>query len=299
VAALKFSQTPPPSNFDKAQFSAVKTTSNAVPNTVVFKYNVDDVNADSFFIQQSWDVHRRVRVYKNNYTLTDIYYEPGYHVAKLIANDSIIKAVAVSIPTDKWFFYSHERHSNSLPKYISTSGIKDGFLQLDKHDLQNALINPEANNEYVNVFFPSKIESSSDNFILKCRVKVNEVRNNACPYLMCEVYCQRYFMYFVNASIGCSSEQRGQFGEQYISGKTNDLSAMAADVTQWRDIEVTVKNKQVKIRINNKEALSTSYTQTCGLITGLGFISNGLCQVDSIQFKSLGGKNIYSNNFKK
>lgn len=298
LAALKFRKPISP-NYNKAQFSAVKTTSNAVPNTVVFKYNVDDVNADSFFIQQSWDVRRRVRVYKNNYTLTDIYYVPGYHVAKLIANDSIIKAVGVSIPTDKWFFYAHEKNSSSLPKYISTTGIKDGCLQMNKQDLTNALVNTDADNEYVNVFFPSKIESSADNYILKCRLKVNPVKNNACPYLMCEVYCQRYFMYFINSSMGCSSEQKAQFGEQFISGKTTDLSAMATDVSQWQDIQLVVKNKQVKIRINNKDALSTSYSQTCGLVTGLGFISNGLCQVDSVELKSLDEKDIYSSNFDK
>ncbi len=38
----------------KAQFSAVKVTSNDLPNTVVFRYNIDSVSADSFFIQQSW-----------------------------------------------------------------------------------------------------------------------------------------------------------------------------------------------------------------------------------------------------
>ncbi|MEI9809516.1 MAG: hypothetical protein WDO16_17520 [Bacteroidota bacterium] len=41
--------------------------------------------ADSFFIQQSWDKNRRVKIDKHSHTLTDIYYEPGYHIAKLIA----------------------------------------------------------------------------------------------------------------------------------------------------------------------------------------------------------------------
>jgi hypothetical protein len=76
------------SGFEKAQFAMTKTTHNDLPNTVVFNYNLDEVMADSFFIQQSWDRDRRVRIDKKNHTLTDIYYEPGYHVAKLIANDS-------------------------------------------------------------------------------------------------------------------------------------------------------------------------------------------------------------------
>src|SRR5690606_14093210 len=41
--------------YDAATFSFGKTTGDDIPNTVVFSYNVDDVNAVSFFIPQSWD----------------------------------------------------------------------------------------------------------------------------------------------------------------------------------------------------------------------------------------------------
>ena len=130
LAILKFRK-PGLGNTASAKFSARKTTSNDLPNTVVFSYNIDDVNADSFFIQQSWDRNRRVRIYKNSYTLTDIYYEPGYHKAKLIANDQIIKTVDVSIPTDRWFFYAKEKAPKSLPKYIQAgTGIHKRFATI-------------------------------------------------------------------------------------------------------------------------------------------------------------------------
>jgi hypothetical protein len=109
-------------NIDKAQFSAVKVTANQLPNTVVFKYNIDQVDGDSFFIQQSWDRNRRVRIYKKDNTLTDIYYEPGYHTAKLIVNDQVIKTMPVSIPTDRWFYYVKERVAKSIPTYIQPAG---------------------------------------------------------------------------------------------------------------------------------------------------------------------------------
>jgi hypothetical protein len=284
-------------NFETAQFYAVKTTSNALPNTVVFKYNIDNVNADSFFIQQSWDKSRRVRIYKKTYTLTDIYYEPGYHVAKLIANDKVIKTQDISIPTDKWFFYAKENIFGREHKYIAANGVKDGCLQLDKTDLVNNGTDIQKENEYIYVYFPTKIESSSDNFIFRCRIKSNELKNNACPHLMCEIFCQRNFMYFVSMPKGCASEMSAQFGDSYLSGKTNDLSALGMNVNSWQNVEITVKNKKATIRINDKEVLATSYTGPCGLITGLGFISNGLPQIDFIDLKTLDGKNIYSNDF--
>jgi hypothetical protein len=288
----------PALNAETAQFSVVKVTSNDLPNTVIFKYNIDDVNADSFFIQQSWDRTRRVRIYKKNYTLTDIYYEPGYHTAKLIANDQIIRTFPVSIPTDRWLFYAKEKAPRSQPHYIlpAKSSI-DGSMQLTVDDLVNSKIDPQKDNAYLQVYFPSAIAYSSDNFTLTCRIKVNECRNTSCPFLMTEIFCQQYFMYFQNTLKGCTGALNVQFGDNVLSGKTHDLSTLGTDVRTWQNLEMEVKNKKVSIRINNVEVFSAAYEKSCGLITGLGFISNGLCAVDFVQLKTADGKDIYSNDF--
>jgi hypothetical protein len=278
---------------DKARFSAKKVTGNDVPNTVVFSYNVDSVAADSFFIQQSWDRNRRVRVFKHNYKLTDIYYEPGYHTAKLIANDKIIKTVEVSIPTDRWLFYAKEGIAKGLPKYITADGLKGRSLKLTKDDLAKSNIDIQNENAFVNVYFPSRIENSSDNFVLRFRIKVDELKNETCPYLMSEVFCQRQLMYFTSTLKGCTSELRSQFGENSLNGKTNDLSGLGSDVRTWQNVEFSVKNKKATISINGAEVFTANYHQSCGLITGFGFISNGLCEVDSLHMKTIDGKEIY------
>jgi hypothetical protein len=297
LAILKF-QKPGLGNTSKARFSAHKTTSNDLPNTVVFNYNIDEVIADSFFIQQSWDRNRRVRIYKNNYTLTDIYYEPGYHKAKLIANDQIIKTVDVSIPTDRWFFYAKEKTPKSVPKYIQAdTGIHNGSLQLSVQELLNSQIEMQKENAYMQVYFPSNIEHSSDDFIMKFRIKVNPVNNDHCPYFMAEIFCQNNFMYFTSTPKGCASEIITQFGENFQTGKTNDFSALANDPKAWQDVELTVKNKKVTIRINNKEVLSIAYQESAGLLTGLGFISNGLVEVDFVKLKTMDGADIYGSDF--
>ena len=290
---------PKTGNFEKAQFSVNKTTRNDVPNTVVFNYNIDEVIADSFFIQQSWDKGRRVRIDKKSHTLTDIYYEPGYHVAKLIANDQVIKTMDVSIPTDRWFFYAKERKPASLPEYISCPDFKSGSLTTNKEEVEKGGIDIQKEHVYLQVYFPAQIEYSSDNYILNCRIRINELKNNFCPFLMCEIFCQRNFMYFKSMPKGCTSEIKAQFGENILSGKANDLSALGTDVKEWQDVEIVVKNKKVTIRMNKKEVLSTQYDQPSGMITGLGFLSNGLPEVDFVSLKTPDGKDIYSNDFEK
>lgn len=285
-------------NLDKATFSAHKNTNNDIPNTVVFDYNVDEVTADSFFVQQSWDKNRRIKIHKNSYTATDIYYEPGYHIAKLIANDSIIKAVDVSIPTDKWFFYANEYKARYKTEYIKTENfINNGILSLTADDLVKNKIETDENKIYLYSFFPSQFEVSSDNYTLNTRVRMKEVRNNLCPYITLEIYTQRFFMMVKSTTKGCASEAALFFGEKEFNGKQNDLSPIAYDVTEWTDVELTVRNKHVSIKINGEESFTTDYVNSGKLITGLSFISNGLCEVDKVELAGLDGKVVYKNEF--
>ncbi|HTJ10821.1 MAG TPA: hypothetical protein VL547_02290 [Dinghuibacter sp.] len=258
-----------------ASFSATKVTGNDLPNTVVFHYNIDGVTADSFFIQQSWDRHRRVRIQKGVHTLTDLYLEPGYHVAKLIANDEIIKTIDVSIPTDRWVYYAQPTFGGE-PTYITPATP----LALTRADLTG--VDPQKEHLYVMANFPTARPLSSDSFTLRFRARVTEPMGNLCPFIMGEVFCQRNFMYFATTPPGCSSASEVQFGENFMGGKTHDLSALGSDVRNWRHIALSVRNRQATIAIDGRPVMTTTYHQSCGQITGLGFISNGLCQVDSI-----------------
>jgi len=302
VVAILFIRYAPgntPGNFDKASFSAEKTTSNEIPNTVIFHYNVDDVQADSFFIQQSWDVSRRVRVFKNNYTLTDIYYEPGYHMAKLIANDSIIKFVDVSIPTDGWFLFAKDVNPSSIPQYIKPTLplVQNGVLRLSKTDLVANQIDFSKEKRYIYTLFPADLRVNSDNYVLKARVRITEVRNNFCPTLMVEAMTQRYFNFFQSTSKGCASEAMAGFGENFISGKNADLSPIAYDLTEWADVELKVENRNASISFNGKPVYRASYHKPSGLITGVTFISNGLAEIDFVELKGLDGTVVYENDF--
>jgi hypothetical protein len=289
-----------PYGLEKAQFGARKTTDASIPNTVVFSYNIDDVQADSFFIQQSWDRRRRVRIYKHSYTLTDIYYEPGYHTAKLIANDSVIKTIDVSIPTGGWFLFAKAMGGKSIPQYIKNdNAVKNGVLSLDRSDLENSQVTITEEKIFGYTLFPRQLTLSSDDFIFTARARMKEVRNNHCPFIMYEVFCQRNFLFFKSMPRGCAGETQAQFGEQFFSGQKNDLSSLCYDLSEWQDIAIEVKNKIVTVSIGHKEVYKTTYLHSSGLVTGLGFFSNGLCEVDAVEIKGPDGKVLYQNDFNK
>jgi hypothetical protein len=299
LSASHFSSRTVGSKADTAvTFTARSTTQNDIPNTVIFNYNIDNLTGDSFFIQQSWDKSRRVRIYKHKYTLTDIYYEPGYHTAKLIVNNQIVKTIGVSIPTDQWFFYSKEGLTHGYPSYITpTSPIRNGVLSLRPSDLLNSKIDPQKPQVYLYTYFPGKMEAEGDNFHLTTKIRMKELRNTACPMLMLETFCQHNFMYCASTLPGCTSNISAQFGEQELDGKENDLSGFGCDVRAWHVFDMLVRDRHVTISIDGKRVFARSYTHSAGLITGLGFISNGLCEVDAVELKGLNGKTVYRNDF--
>ncbi|MEJ1238021.1 hypothetical protein WBG78_07830 [Chryseolinea sp. T2] len=288
----------PVEHAEKATFSFKKNTSNDIPNSVVFTYNIDSVKADSFFIQQSWDINRRVRIYKNKYTITDIYYEPGYHVAKLIANDSAIREVDVSIPTDRWFLYAIDNVAKYTPEYVRTERFADhGTLGLEISQLLENKIDITKDKRYHYVYFPSHVDIPSDNFSFKTRVRMRDVRPTTCPYIELELFCQRSFMVLRSTTKGCAHEAFMTFGEQVVRGKDTDLVPIAFDVSQWTDIEILVNNKVVTIKINDKIAYSTHFTTDTRYLTGLGYISNGLVEVDATELAGHDGKVLYESTF--
>jgi hypothetical protein len=285
------------SNAEKARFSCQRSTLNDMPNTVIFNYDIDQVKADSFFIQQSWDKNRRKRIYRNTHTLTDIYYEPGYHIAKLIANDSIIKTIDVHIPTDRWFFYVIDNIANYIPEYIKTGRyINNGILGLSTQLVKEKNIDITKDKLYQYTYFPSEMTVKSNNFRLKTRIRMNEVRNSLCPTITIELFCQGHFIVMKTTNKGCANKASLLLGQE-IKGNETDLTALTFDVSQWTDVEVSSINNIVSIYINNKKVYSAPGFDPVKYISGLAFISNGLCEVDNVELTGLDGKIVYKNEF--
>jgi len=54
----------------------------------------------------------------------------------------------------------------------------------------------------------------------------------------------------------------------------------------------------VKISVEDKEVFTTTYERPGGLIQGMGFGSNGLCEVDYVQLTDSVGNVVYRNDFR-
>lgn len=282
----------------QASFSVQRIIAQGVPCNVIFNYDVDDIEGDSFFIQPSWNRKMRIKIEKNSHTQTETYYEPGYHTAKLICDGNVLKEVPVHITSRGWFGYSKVSFYDRFPQYFQRETIiRDSVLGLDLPGLKANGIDIRNDKIYYYACFPDSLEVSSDNFTLMAKVRMDPVKPTLCPWIISEIYSQNSFFFFTATIPGCTGEAKGMFGDKYLDGKKVDLSSFGFDVRSWRNIKIDVKHRVVKISVEGKEVYTTAYERGGGLVQGMGFGSNGLCEIDYVQLTDSVGKVVYRNDF--
>jgi hypothetical protein len=282
-----------------AKFSVQKIVSQDVPANVIFNYDIDDIEGDSFYIQPSWNKQMRIKIDKKNHTQTETYYEPGYHTAKLICDNKVLKQALVHITTKGWVGYSKVNFSDPYPQYFQRETIvRDSVLGLNLSGLKANGIEIRNDKIYYYACFPDSLEINSDNFTLTARVRMNPVKPTLCPWIISEVYSQHSLFFFTGTIPGCTGEAKALFSDKYVDGKKNDLSSFGFDVRNWQGVRIDVKHRVVKISVGEKEVFTTTYEHSGGLIQGMGFGSNGLCEVDYVKLTDSVGNVVYRNDFR-
>lgn len=283
----------------EASFSVRKIVSQDVPANVIFNYDIDNVDGDSFYIQPSWNNKIRIKLEKNSHTQTETYYEPGYHTAKLICDNKVLKEALVHITTQGWVGYSKVNFYDPYPQYFQRETIvRDSVLGLNLQGLRAN--NVEIKNEkiYYYACFPDSLNVTSDNFTLTARVRMDPVKPTLCPWIISEVYSQNSFFFFTGTIPGCTGEVKALFSDKYLDGKKNDLSCFGFDVRKWAIVRIDVKQRVVNISVNGKPVFNTTYARPGGLVQGMGFGSNGLCEVDYVELTDSIGNRVYRDDFK-
>jgi hypothetical protein len=204
----------------------------------------------------------------------------------------------VSIPTDRWVIYANEHKRNYATEYIKVeTPFANGALGISKEVLLQNNIDVNKSKSYIYAYFPTRHEVSGDNFTLKTRIRMTEVKNNLCPFLQLEIFCQRNYIILKSTEKGCAAEAMAQFGNKLLFGKEVDLGSISFDIKEWNDLELLVKNKNVTVRINDKVVYETFYENPTKNIAGLAFISNGLCEVDRVDLTGNDGVIVYRSEF--
>ena len=278
-------------------FTANKTVTSGIPNTVIFDYDLSNVEADSFFIQQSWNERNKEVIEQNGQHFTSIYYYPGFHRAKLIANDSILTTHRIHITTNDWEAYTVNSEFQDIPFYLNGQIKRDGILQASDEQIINA--KTDVSKPYILVYNNVKDfgDLQSTDFQFKTRVRCDSTDIEVCSSMEIRLLCEDHIFYLGLIEPGCVSKVGLKVGDKYIDGKTNDLSGFGVDVNQWNDFEIKVENKKTIIQVNNEPVLETTFDKGLGKIVGLVIGFNGKGFVDEVSLKNGKGEMVYNDTF--
>lgn len=270
-------------------FKNIQFTSNPVtlglPNSVVFRYDASNSNADSVFIQQSWDDRRRFKVDKNAHEFVSTYYFPGLFRAKLILNDSTVKEHDLLIETDGWLGTIDKE---PIPIYFpknqikkdNTIGITLTDLEKQKNDFKNevpwiSLFNVQRSNEV-----------SSKNFTMKTEVKNTFVDgDDICQQTNIVLFGTEGVTRIPLSIKGCIGELSLVVANEEFKGTTKDLSGFGVNFNDWIKVKYEVRNNLAKIFINEQLVYEGNQKMDIGQIFGTRIRFKGTGSVRYFELK--------------
>jgi hypothetical protein len=268
-------------DFGNIPFSASPTSDLRIPNSVVFTYDVSGINAEHFYIQQSWDPAKKVEISSESKNQTDIYYEPGYHYAKLLVNDQVAKEIPVHVKYENW--YIRFRYPDSRLVKVNDAdlnktgplGLNDDFIAHRFHPL---------NDQFQLGYMLSKdFGLRADEFDISALIKFDSAYAPVCPMVNVLIKGDRDYAWITVGNTGCESNLGLKVGDTHVSGKTNDLSLLGLDAFSWQQIRVKMSKGRMTLFINNKIVRQELYSNQLGDLKEVDFFFNGIGGIDEIK----------------
>jgi hypothetical protein len=280
-------------------FDAQKTVAAGIPNTVIFKYDVSNVVADTFYIQQSWNEDHKVRIDPKGKALSSIYFESGYHRAKLLAGDSVIGRQAVHIISNGW--EPHIYRSDSEPELVDFKNekfIKNGTLHLDSNIMVKR--NVDFSKKFHSRITNSQVfDVHSDNFSFSTRMKADRVFEELCAWMDFIIVTEVQTFMISWTEKGCEKNAAYKLGEILKKGENNDLSQLGCDLYEWQELELRVKDRHAVIYLNGKPKYQEVYKENFGKIVSLIYLFDGTGTIDYAKLMDGNGKVAFDENFER
>lgn len=276
-------------------FGYRKALDNKLPNTVVFNYDIEEIDANQFFLQQSWDASRRVEIFKGTKERTDIYYIPGYFTAKLIADDAIIKEMPIHVVYEDWFIAARQPMSK-IVTFDKNLWLAKDYLGIEKENL--GLKGVDIHREFQLAFYYVKnFGVDGDNLNYRSSFKMTHLESVDCPIMNIHLQGTNGYYWVMIGNSGCGSELAVRIGDTLHSGKTQDLTKLTTNMYQWNEFEIDATDKNVHLKLNGAEVLATSYQASIGNIMEISYFFNGMGMIDDTKLINGQGRIKFHDDF--
>ena len=280
-----------PADVANIQFSAQTTNGQSIPNSVVFSYDLHDFRANRFYIQQSWDPAKMVEISPKNKRQTDIYYEPGYHYAKLLAGKKVLKEIPVHIKYNDW--YVRFRYPNSELVQVKEADLHTtGHLSVTNDYIQR--FKPLATKFQMGYMLSKDFNFHADEFQVEATVKFDSSYAPACPMVNLLIKGNKDYAWITLGNKGCESNLGVRVSDTSVNGKTNDLSKLGIDAFSWQKLHVILSNGTFTLSLNNKVVQESTYTKSLGELKEIDFFFNGIGSIADVRIGDDSGHGMIS-----
>lgn len=280
-------------------FSSKTTVTDGLPNSVVFDYDAKRAKAtDTVRIQQSWDKKLSQVVSRTGNRHTSIYYYPGFFQAKLTVNGQIMAEHTIAIKTHGWLPMIERAN---VPVYLTEADAKQhNQFGLPLAVLEKNHIPMQPETPWVSYCQVKEFDSTllTNNFILETKIR-NEYKEGsaACQNAVIQVLCENGALVIPLSNKGCVSDLNLYLINKQVSGKTNDLSFLGTDMSDWIVLKCRVVNKVMNLYINNVLVYQTRFAANASKIEGLRYRFQGTGSIAYVKLAKLNGKISYEENF--
>lgn len=280
-------------------FESHKVTDD-LPNSVIFDYDVSNIKADSFFIQQNWDPRRREKISATGKQHTSIYFYPGNFTARLVANNEVKKTSRVFIQTKGWKGIIDK---NPIPIYLSDSDIAQQAGMGVSADVLKEKTGTTVFNEIYTQFYNVREFGglTLNNFVFKARLQnTSSVEQSVCKKTELCILAVGTAIVIPLTDKGCISDINILTGDTVLSGKQNDFSKFGVDFNKPHDFKCEVNNGRLNIYIDEELIFSTlRKTRNDAEIIGLKFGFLGTGSISNLSLGEPGKSPVYEQDFSK
>jgi hypothetical protein len=263
-----------------------------LPNSVVFNVDLKENSAENIIIQQSWDSTKTIRVQKGQREATGIYYYPGFFSARLILDGKTVKQHPLFIKAERWMAtIDHQPIPTYLKRGELTFDDQIGISEPVMASIRKLQTPTYLTYHLVRPF----VDTHSDHFQLQATIKhIYSEGPAVCQTAKVFVLCSDGAFIIPFTIPGCVSDVNLKLNDNYLPGKSNDLSSFGADLSDWSDFKLVVENRRAKIFLGDKLIHESAYKKDAGDVVGIRFSFLGAGEVKNIKLINGKGKITYA-----
>ena len=287
---------------NKIQFKCLNPVG-PVPHTVTFIYKIPQLKLGGVSLNYGFahpvlettetTLAKSDSVYKHTYQI------PGVFYPKIISGKRTIDSTLVVIQSGGWVSFFQEEHDNKrtwLDNMFENS-YENGNLTLSRKRIaQNG-------RDTIGVYYTlhrkiDRFDVEGDNFSCYARIK-NAAKNGGITCFDCNLnfYFEKDVFKIRLVDNNCEGYAQLKIGDLDLNGSKDNLTNITVSLADWVNFHLEVHEKNIKIRYDDKEVFTGSYSTETGRLLGLGFRFKGSGLVDELELFDKDNHRVYFEDF--